>query len=72
MDGWDANETNTDTKEAYKNGSANIVKPKLLRKAKKRNRTVAFNPIKNDIPKPIFFSLPKKTTTKSTTGKSPN
>ena len=59
IDGCEAIATKEDTKEAYNNGIDNNVKPELLRYAKNKNRTVAFNPIKLDIPKPIFFFTQK-------------
>lgn len=53
MDGWEAIETNTDTKDAYKNGIDNTLISKLLRYANNHNSTAAFNPIRTDKPNPI-------------------
>lgn len=54
MDGSEAMETKKSTKEAYRNGIDNNVKSLFLRYAKHKNITVAFNPIKVDIPKPMI------------------
>lgn len=56
IDGWEASEIRSDTKEAYKNGSDSNEKPRLLRNMKKRNRHEAFNPINNEMPTPIICS----------------
>jgi hypothetical protein len=68
IEGCEAIEINKDIKEVYKNGIDNNLKPKLLRNAKKRNITAALNPIKTEIPNPIFsllklYNIGTKTTT---------
>ncbi|GLT93349.1 hypothetical protein SLE2022_111460 [Rubroshorea leprosula] len=46
-------ETNKDTREAYKHGTPNRVKPSLLTSTNIKNQAVALNAIKPDRPKPI-------------------